>query len=182
MNPNCTGLIGNGVVVHLPSFFEELDALESQGLNCSNRLFISDRAQLVFDFHQIVDGLKEVELGGSRCESVLLSIILFRRVDAGRSGVASGLRRRVLALHIPGRHPDLAFESTISLTMDPSPTNSASWSKADTNDTGISNMIPKEKYFDTRSILKKPHLFSQSDELLSCSTGTGDEVETVRRR
>jgi adenylosuccinate synthase len=35
------------------------------GLDCSGRLFISDRAHLVFDFHQIVDGLKEVELGGS---------------------------------------------------------------------------------------------------------------------
>lgn len=70
VNPNCIGLIGNGVVVHLPSLFEELDALESQGLDCSNRLFISDRAQLVFDFHQIVDGLKEAELGRSRYESM----------------------------------------------------------------------------------------------------------------
>jgi adenylosuccinate synthase len=82
VNPKCTGVIGSGVVVHVPSFFAELDALESQGLSvliflchradgrkgldCSNRLFISDRAHLVFDFHQIVDGLKEVELGGSR--------------------------------------------------------------------------------------------------------------------
>jgi len=33
-------------------------------LDCTNRLFISDRAHLVFDFHQIVDGLKEVELKG----------------------------------------------------------------------------------------------------------------------
>jgi len=57
-------LIGSGVVVHLPSFFDELDALEAQGLDCTGRLFISDRAHLVFDFHQIVDGLKEVELGG----------------------------------------------------------------------------------------------------------------------
>ena len=32
VNPKCTGLIGNGVVVHLPSFFEELDALQAQGL------------------------------------------------------------------------------------------------------------------------------------------------------
>jgi len=76
VNPNCVGLIGNGVVVHLPSFFEELDALESEGLDCANRLFISDRAQLVFDFHQIVDGLKEVELGGSRYESESFSIVL----------------------------------------------------------------------------------------------------------
>ena len=38
----------------------------SIGLGCKGRLFISDRAHLVFDFHQVVDGLKEVELGGSR--------------------------------------------------------------------------------------------------------------------
>lgn len=31
VNPSCTGLIGSGVVVHLPSFFEELEALETQG-------------------------------------------------------------------------------------------------------------------------------------------------------
>ena len=74
-------------MVHLPSLFSEIESLESQGkpiqpiqyldaegaifitftgLDCKKRLFISDRAQLVFDFHQIVDGLKEVELGGSR--------------------------------------------------------------------------------------------------------------------
>ena len=44
------------------------DQCAYSGLDCSNRLFVSDRAQLVFDFHQIVDGLKEVELGGSRYE------------------------------------------------------------------------------------------------------------------
>ncbi|THV07098.1 AMPSase 1 [Dendrothele bispora CBS 962.96] len=70
VNPNCIGLIGSGVVVHVPSFFAELDALQAQGLDCSNRLFISDRAQLVFDFHQIVDGLKEVELGGKRRKGI----------------------------------------------------------------------------------------------------------------
>jgi adenylosuccinate synthase len=48
------------------------------GLDCTGRLFVSDRAQLVFDFHQIVDGLKEVELGGSRsllCEMLLLCLV-----------------------------------------------------------------------------------------------------------
>jgi len=65
VNPNCVNFIGNGVVVHVPSFFDELAAIQQKGLDCTNRLFISDRAHLVFDFHQIVDGLKEVELGGS---------------------------------------------------------------------------------------------------------------------
>ena len=31
VNPSCTGLIGSGVVVHVPSFFKELEALETQG-------------------------------------------------------------------------------------------------------------------------------------------------------
>ncbi|KAH8998349.1 Adenylosuccinate synthetase [Lactarius hatsudake] len=65
VNTKVTGVIGPGVVVHVPSFFEEFDTLRKAGLDCSGRLFVSDRAHLVFDFHQIVDGLKEVELGGS---------------------------------------------------------------------------------------------------------------------
>ena len=32
LNPACVGLIGSGVVVHLPSLFIELDALVAQGL------------------------------------------------------------------------------------------------------------------------------------------------------
>jgi adenylosuccinate synthase len=98
VNPTCVGLIGSGVVIHVPSFFNELDALEQKGeeihsdlicfshdrcagLNCSGRVFISDRAHLVFDFHQIVDGLKEVELGGSRYESSSCGFIRFLLTD-----------------------------------------------------------------------------------------------------
>jgi adenylosuccinate synthase len=31
VNQKCTGVIGSGVVLHIPSFFEELDALQAQG-------------------------------------------------------------------------------------------------------------------------------------------------------
>jgi len=31
VNPKCTGIIGSGVVVHVPSFFKELEGLEAQG-------------------------------------------------------------------------------------------------------------------------------------------------------
>jgi adenylosuccinate synthase len=31
INPTVTGIIGSGVVVHLPSFFKEFEALEAQG-------------------------------------------------------------------------------------------------------------------------------------------------------
>jgi len=87
INPSCTGLIGSGVVIHIPSFFAELDALQSQGLDCTGRLFISDRAQLVFDFHQIVDGLKEVELGGSSIGTTKKGIGPAYSGKASRSGL-----------------------------------------------------------------------------------------------
>ena len=66
VNKHSVGSIGNGVVVYLPSFFEELDGLQSQGVDFSDRLFISEGARFVFAFRQIVDGLREVELGRSR--------------------------------------------------------------------------------------------------------------------
>lgn len=87
INPHCTGIIGNGVVIHLPSFFDELEALEAKGLNCANRLFISDRAHLVFDFHQVVDGLKEIELGGSSIGTTKKGIGPAYSAKASRSGL-----------------------------------------------------------------------------------------------
>ncbi|KAF2176356.1 Adenylosuccinate synthetase [Zopfia rhizophila CBS 207.26] len=65
VNPRCMNIVGSGCVVHIPSFFKELDALEKHGLHTGGRIFISDRAHVVFDIHQLVDGLEEVELGGS---------------------------------------------------------------------------------------------------------------------
>jgi adenylosuccinate synthase len=62
-------LIGSGVVVHVPAFFKELNDLKTKGLDVGeNKLFISDRAHVVFDLHQLVDGLEEIELakGGEK--------------------------------------------------------------------------------------------------------------------
>lgn len=66
VNPKCLNLIGNGVVIHVPSLFEELENLEKKGLDGRDRLFISSRAHLVFDFHQRVDKLREGELSGNK--------------------------------------------------------------------------------------------------------------------
>jgi adenylosuccinate synthase len=63
LNPTALGLIGNGVVVHIPSFLKELDGLAENGIQHKGRIFISDRAHLVFDFHQDVDGTLEHRLG-----------------------------------------------------------------------------------------------------------------------
>jgi len=87
VNKNCIGLIGSGTVVHVPSFFDELASLESKGLKCSDRVLISDRAHLVFDFHQIVDGLKEIELGGSSIGTTKKGIGPAYSTKASRSGL-----------------------------------------------------------------------------------------------
>ena len=64
VNDSCISVIGNGVVVHIPSFFDEMDANVKKGLKVDHtRLKLSDRAHLVFDFHQLVDGMNEQQLG-----------------------------------------------------------------------------------------------------------------------
>ena len=52
------GILGNGVVIHVPELFKEIR--ENEALNIGpDRLKISDRAHIVFDSHQQVDGLQE---------------------------------------------------------------------------------------------------------------------------
>lgn len=64
VSPSCVNLIGAGTVVHVPSFFKELESLEKKGLkDARQRIFISDRAQVCFDLHSVVDGLEEAGLG-----------------------------------------------------------------------------------------------------------------------
>ncbi len=48
-------LLGNGVVIHLPDMLKEIEENEAKGLQplTPERLKISDRAHLVFDFHQV---------------------------------------------------------------------------------------------------------------------------------
>ena len=66
VNPKCENVVGSGVVVHVPSFFQELSNLEAKGLDGRGRLFVSSRAHLVFDFHQRTDKLKEAELSENK--------------------------------------------------------------------------------------------------------------------
>ena len=63
LNEEAICVIGNGVVIHLPSFLEELEGLTGNDIQWKNRVLVSDRAHLVFDFHQQVDGRNEQTLG-----------------------------------------------------------------------------------------------------------------------
>ncbi|KUF88822.1 hypothetical protein AM588_10005758 [Phytophthora nicotianae] len=66
LNPNAICIIGNGVVVHLPSFLEELEELKKMGVDYEGRILISDRAHMVLDLHQEVDGINELRRGRNK--------------------------------------------------------------------------------------------------------------------
>ncbi|EEB05052.1 adenylosuccinate synthetase Ade2 [Schizosaccharomyces japonicus yFS275] len=87
VNPKSVNLIGSGVVVYLPAFFHELENLVKKGLDCTNRIFISDRAQLVFDYHQRADALNEAELGGKSIGTTGKGIGPAYSTKATRSGI-----------------------------------------------------------------------------------------------
>jgi adenylosuccinate synthase len=87
VNPRAINLIGSGCVVHIPSFFEELEALQKKGLDTNDRIFLSDRCHLVFDIHQICDGLKEAELGGKSIGTTKKGIGPTYSSKASRSGI-----------------------------------------------------------------------------------------------
>lgn len=82
---------GNGVVIHLPGLFEELEKNESKGLkDWQDRLIISDRAHMVFDFHQQVDGLQELEKGTQSLGSTKKGIGPTYSNKADRNGLRIG--------------------------------------------------------------------------------------------
>lgn len=65
IQPKAVSIIGNGVVMHIPQFFEELKELETKGVtDWEKRLLVSDRAHIVFDLHQESDKLREGGKGG----------------------------------------------------------------------------------------------------------------------
>lgn len=90
LNPDATCVIGNGVVVHLPSFMNELDTLEKSGIDYKGRVLISDRAHLVFDFHQEVDGMSESRLGRNKIGTTKKGIGPAYGSKINRSGIRVG--------------------------------------------------------------------------------------------
>ena len=61
---NC--VIGNGVVLDPAVFLEELDGLDSRGISLEGRLFISENAHVVLDYHKTEDKLREASLGKNK--------------------------------------------------------------------------------------------------------------------
>jgi adenylosuccinate synthase len=62
LRENIICIIGNGVVFDPIAFFEELDFLDDNAISVQGRLYISDRAHVIFPYHKLVDQLREESL------------------------------------------------------------------------------------------------------------------------
>ena len=65
LSPNCTPVIGNGVVVDLGVLFEELDGLEARGVDTS-KLLVSANAHVIPEYNRTLDKVTERFLGKRR--------------------------------------------------------------------------------------------------------------------
>jgi adenylosuccinate synthase len=61
--PHVQCVIGNGVVLHIETMFEELESLKAAGHDVEDRLKISDRVAILFDYHKLMDGAQEDSKG-----------------------------------------------------------------------------------------------------------------------
>ncbi len=82
-------VIANGVVVDLPTLFDEIDRLEARGVTCE-RLQVSTLAHLIFPWHQAHDALAEALRGDDKIGTTLKGIGPAYADKARRIGVRAG--------------------------------------------------------------------------------------------
>ena len=87
--PHIIPVIGNGVVVDLPTLFKEIDTLQSRGIDCS-KLQVSSQAHLIFPWHQALDSLYEAGRGDDRIGTTLKGIGPAYADKARRIGLRAG--------------------------------------------------------------------------------------------
>ena len=84
-----TPVIGNGVVVDMPTLFSEIDTLEARGVSCK-RLQVSTLAHLIFPWHQRHDAISESLRGESKLGTTLKGIGPAYADKVKRIGVRAG--------------------------------------------------------------------------------------------
>ncbi|MEI8239940.1 MAG: adenylosuccinate synthase [Actinomycetota bacterium] len=87
--PHIVPVIGNGVVVDLPTLFREIDTLEGRGISCA-KLKVSSQAHLIFPWHQSLDALYEARRGDEKIGTTLKGIGPAYSDKARRIGLRAG--------------------------------------------------------------------------------------------
>src|SRR5690625_2783301 len=90
LHPGKRCLLGNGVVLDIEQFFEELDGLIARGIDAEERVGISGRAHLLLDYHKRLDEASELARGESRIGTTRKGIGPAYEDKVARAGVRVG--------------------------------------------------------------------------------------------
>jgi adenylosuccinate synthase len=87
LHPNKICVIGNGMVIDPVALSKEIEELQAGGIDCSGRLFISDRAHLILDYHRMVEKGDEDRRGEDKIGTTNRGIGPAYEDKMGRRGV-----------------------------------------------------------------------------------------------
>jgi adenylosuccinate synthase len=108
LHPGKRCLLGNGVVLDIEQFFEELDGLVERGIDAEARVGISGRAHLLLDYHKRLDNANEIARGAARIGTTGKGIGPAYEDKIARRGI------RVADLRNPERARELVIEAATS--------------------------------------------------------------------
>jgi adenylosuccinate synthase len=102
LRPGCRGVIGNGVVLDPIAFLKEVAKLRGLGVAVDERLFVSNRAQVILPYHRMIELAAESAPGRKRIGTTSRGIGPCYEDKMSRSGlrVVDLLRPELLKTHI----------------------------------------------------------------------------------
>lgn len=87
LHPNKVCVIGNGMVIDPAALSKEIEELQAGGIECKGRLFISNRAHMILDYHRLVEKGDEDRRGDDRIGTTNRGIGPAYEDKMGRRGV-----------------------------------------------------------------------------------------------
>jgi adenylosuccinate synthase len=66
MYPEKVCIVGNGVVLDIEQFLNEVEDLRRKNISVDDRLFVSDLAHLVLPYHKVLDASSETQMGNKK--------------------------------------------------------------------------------------------------------------------
>ncbi len=102
LRPECTSVIGNGVVLDPMAFLKEVAALRAAGVKVDDNLFVSNRAQVILPYHRMMELGAENAPGRVKIGTTSRGIGPCYEDKMGRRGlrVADLLDKKLLRTHI----------------------------------------------------------------------------------
>jgi adenylosuccinate synthase len=102
LRKGCTGVIGNGVVLDPVAFLKEVAKLRGLGVEVDERLFVSNRAQVILPYHRMIELAAESAPGRQRIGTTSRGIGPAYEDKMARSGlrIVDLLRPDLLKTHI----------------------------------------------------------------------------------